>query len=111
MRLASSIFTIILLKTLVCIGQTNEFSIGIDYSAHNEWEIYLKLNGAIAINLKSNYIESYRAVTNSERKFSLFSGSLISNAGLGFKFNDELKLRIEPYLRLIHKQKIDPVLL
>lgn len=40
-----------------------------------------------------------------------FSNSLTSGLGFGYNVTKKLKINIEPFVRLVHTQRIDPILI
>lgn len=41
---------------------------------------------------------------------NFFSGSLTSSVGFAYSITDKIKINFEPFLRLVHMQRIDPIL-
>lgn len=92
--------------------QTMGFNFGIiRYIKRNDkWKSYLNINVGTAFDFKSFYNDKYRNVEESLNELNIFSGSLICNIGLERKLTDQIKLNIEPFVRVVHIQREDEIL-
>lgn len=94
--------------------KTIEIPLGINkyLLTKGRWEMYGNLNAVTAYDIQSFY-NPY--IPESEIKkineFNFFSGSLTGSMGVGYNLTDQLRLNIEPFVRLIHTQRIDPILI
>lgn len=94
--------------------KTFEIPLGINKYLVNKdnWELYINLTVITAIDFQSYY---YPYIPEMEIKknnnISLFSGSLTSGLGLGYDITEKIKINIEPFIRLIHIQREDPILI
>ncbi len=71
----------------------------------NKFELYTNLTGTICY----NYQSFYGAVKNN--KINLFSSAVTSNIGFSYNPHKNLKLIVEPFIRMLYKQQVDPILL
>lgn len=78
----------------------------------NKWTIYINLNIVTAIDLQSFY-KPYIPIMEKQtiNEINLFSSSLTNSIGFGYYLTERLMLNIEPFIRLIHTQRIDPILI
>lgn len=91
--------------------KTLETPIGINtYFVSTNWiELYLNLNVVPAIYYQSYYQPSSSSHTNNELKY--FGTSLTAAAGMGLNLTKNLKINAEPFLRLVHYQRNDPIII
>lgn len=87
---------------------TLEFNNGlIRYLKRNDkWQTYLNINLGTAIDFKSFYNRTWgRKLTLNG--LNLFSGSMTFNFGYERKLSEQISLNIEPFVRVLHIQRID----
>jgi hypothetical protein len=93
--------------------QTLEIPLGINgyLMGNSRLELYVNATALTAFSFQSFYQPSAAPRTETISKPGWFSHSLTSSLGVGYKLTDKIKLSIEPFVRLIHTQKTDPVLI
>lgn len=96
--------------------KTLEMPIGI--SAYpvstKKFELYLKLNVVPAIDYQSYYQPSPLSSTQHtsiNKEWNYFGTSVITAAGVGVNLTKNLKVNAEPFLRLVHYQRNDPIII
>ena len=94
--------------------KTIEIPLGINkyLITKDKWELYININTVTAYDFQSfynPYIPKMETKTNSE--INLFSSSLTSSVGFAYNLTDKIKINVEPFIRLIHTQRIDPILI
>lgn len=94
--------------------RTLEVPIGINryFISNGSMEIYINVTALTAFDFQSFYnpnIIGTETVVNKE--VNLFSGSLISGFGFGYHLTEKLKINLEPFVRLIHTRRQDPILI
>lgn len=77
-----------------------------------KWELYLNLDFITSINLQSFYdpVFSWEEVMRNN-EINLFSGSLGGGVGFLYNLTDNISINAEPFLRLVHRQRKDPILM
>jgi hypothetical protein len=93
--------------------KTIEIPVGINkyLVTKDRWELYSNLNIATAIGYASYYgayMPDMGMLEN--RELSLFSGSLTGSVGLAVNIVPGIKVGFEPFIRLVHVQRTDPIL-
>jgi len=94
--------------------KTFEIPLGINkyFVNKDNWELYINLTAITAIDFQSYYYPYIPEMeTKKNNNISLFSGSLTSGLGLGYNITKKVKINIEPFIRLIHIQREDPILI
>ncbi|WPR76488.1 hypothetical protein [Algoriphagus sp. NG3] len=93
---------------------TIEIPLGINkyIISKEKWELYMNLNAVTAYDFQSFYI-SYipKMETKKKREINHFSTSLTGTIGFAYKVTDKTKFIAEPFMRLAHKQRLDPILI
>lgn len=86
---------------------TIELPMGINryFKIKNKFQFYTSLTGIICYDFQSFY------GTQKLNKIHLFSGSIVGGVGTSYKISEGIKLAFEPFVRLLYKQKIDPIIL
>jgi hypothetical protein len=94
--------------------KTIEIPVGINkyFVAKDRWELYSNLNVVTAFDYAS-YYGAYVPDTGmfENRELNLFSGSLTGSVGIVANILPGLKVGFEPFIRLVHVQRKDPILL
>ena len=88
------------------------FGISKDVVNKDKWELYINLTLITAIDFQSfynPYIPEMETVKNNN--INIFSGSITSGLGFGYNVTKNIKINIEPFIRLIHTQRADPILI
>jgi len=94
--------------------KTIEIPLGINkyLITKDKWELYININTVTAYDFQSfynPYIPKMETKTNNE--INLFSNSLTSSLGITYNLTKKLKINIEPFIRIVHTQRIDPILI
>lgn len=94
--------------------KTIEIQLGINkyLIVKDRWELYINLTAMTAFDFQSFYnphIPKMEMKKNNEVNW--FSNSLTSGLGFGYNVTKKLKINIEPFVRLVHTQRIDPILI
>ena len=93
--------------------KTIEIPVGINkyFLTKEKWEVYFNVNVITAFDFQSFY-NPYLPKTEIKtiKKVNFFSGSLTSSVGLAYSVTDRIKLNVEPFIRVVHVQRIDPIL-
>jgi len=103
-----------ILKSIDKYGyKTIEIPLGVNkYLVTKEkWELYVNVNAITAYDVYSFYdprLQGTETVSHNEINFS--SSSLTSSAGLAYNLTNKFKINFEPFIRMIHLQRVDPVL-
>lgn len=93
--------------------KTIEIPLGINkYLVTKEkWEFYFNVNAVTAYDVHSFYDPCFQETeTITQNRINFSSSSLTSSAGLTYNLTNKLKINFEPFIRLIHLQRIDSVL-
>lgn len=80
--------------------------------SNDKWELYFNANGITAFDFQSvyhPYLPKTEARTNNDLNF--FSGSLTTGLGVGYHLTEKVKINMEPFIRVIHAQRADPILI
>lgn len=76
-----------------------------------KWELYGNVNAVTAYDVHSFYNPRFQETgTISHNEINFSSSSLTSSAGLAYNLTNKLKINFEPFIRMIHLQRVDPVL-
>jgi hypothetical protein len=94
--------------------KTMEIPLGVNlYIISDEkWEFYVNASAMTAFDFQSvyhPYLPKTEARTNSDLNF--FSGSMTTGLGLGYHVTEKVMMNIEPFIRVIHAQRADPILI
>ncbi len=94
--------------------KTIEIPLGVNLYvvSNNKWELYFNANGVTAFDFQSIY-HPYLPKTEARtiNEFNFFSGSLTTGLGLGYCLSEKIKINMEPFVRIIHAQRTDPILI
>lgn len=94
--------------------KTIEIPIGINsyLICSKSFELYANLMTLTAFDFQSYYLP-YHSKSGMERNndLNLFSGSLTASLGFGIPLTERLKINFEPFIRLVHAQRLDPILI
>ncbi|HLT06278.1 MAG TPA: hypothetical protein VK014_02065 [Cyclobacteriaceae bacterium] len=94
--------------------KTIEIPLGVNLYvvSNNKWELYFNANGVTAFDFQSIY-HPYLPETEARtiNEFNFFSGSLTTGLGLGYHLTEKVKISMEPFIRVIHAQRSDPILI
>lgn len=94
--------------------KTIEVPIGINgyLISSKGFELYANLTAMTAFDFQS-YYHPFIPKTGTEKntELNLFSASLTASLGFGFPLTEKLKINFEPFVRLIHTQRLDPLLI
>lgn len=94
--------------------KTIEIPLGVNLYvvSNNKWELYFNANGVTAFDFQSIY-HPYLPKTEARtiNEFNFFSGSLTTGLGLGYHLTEKVKISMEPFIRVIHAQRSDPILI
>jgi len=94
--------------------KTIEIPLGINkyLIIRDKWELYVNLNAITAYDFQSFYHPYIpKMETKTHREINLFSSSLTSSFGFVYNLTNKIKINIEPFIRLVHTQRIDPILI
>lgn len=94
--------------------KTAEVSLGVNkyLIAQNKVELYINLTSLAAFNFQSYYYSFTPAVGRKNMdQLNVYSTSLLSGLGYSYSLTERIKVTIEPFIRLIHVQRQDPILL
>lgn len=94
--------------------KTIEIPLGVNlYIISDEkWELYVNASAMTAFDFQSIY-HPYLPKTEARtiNEFNFFSGSLTGGLGLGYRLSENVKINMEPFVRVIHAQRTDPILI
>jgi hypothetical protein len=77
-----------------------------------KFELYLNLTYVVAFDLQSYYHSAIPAVGIKKlNKTQVFSNSVLSGFGCSYHLTENIKLTVEPFIRLVHTQRHDPILI
>jgi hypothetical protein len=94
--------------------KTIEIPLGINkyLVTKDRWELYINLNTIIAYDFQSFYNPYIpKMETKTINEVNLFSSSLTSSVGFAYNLTKKIKINIEPFIRIIHTQRIDQILI
>lgn len=78
----------------------------------DKWELYINVNGVTAFDFQSFYNPFIPKIgTKTNKETNRFSTSLIGSLGFSYNLTDKIKINVEPFIRLVHTQRIDPILI
>lgn len=93
--------------------KTMEIPLGINkyLISKDKWELYINVNAITAFDFQSFYNPYLpKSGTKTKKGINFFSGSLTSSVGLAYNITDKIKINMEPFIRVAHTQRIDPIL-
>lgn len=94
--------------------KTIEIPLGVNlYIISDEkWELYVNASAITAFDFQAIY-HPYLPKTEvrTTNDFNFFSGSLTTGLGLGYHLTEKVKISMEPFIRVIHAQRADPILI
>lgn len=94
--------------------KTVEVPLGVTgYLIHTaKFQAYLGLSGVAAVSVQSFYspfLPALEFMTLDETHY--FGTSLLGNLGIGYSPVPGLRIAVEPFLRVTHRQRLDPILI
>jgi hypothetical protein len=93
--------------------KTLELPVGINQYllSKNKLELYLSLTALTAFSFQAVYNSQVPFIgTKRMNAIHYFSTSLTSSLGVGYRLSENVKLIIEPFVRLMHRQRKDSIL-
>ena len=76
------------------------------------WDVFLSSSIVTAWSISSYYGNQFNSSDKFENNSGDFFGtSWLGGMGIGYKLTPKVKFTLEPFVRLAHKQRIDPIIL
>jgi hypothetical protein len=78
----------------------------------DKWELFLNVDFITSLSLQSFYHPVHpREEVMRNNEINLFAGSIEGSVGFLYNLTDNIGINAEPFIRLVHRQRKDPILM